>query len=89
MWDERLHQVARAKVRDMATRGYVQHSDPDGYGLNYVSRVAGFDVPAWYTDGIGGYNVEPLAAGQSTATAAMNAWLNSALHKEHVFANPG
>jgi|GEM_PF-2248400 len=88
VWDERLHIAARAKARDLAKRGYVDHVDLDGYGMNYVAKLAGYGVPTWYTGGIGGNNVESLAGGQDTPTEALNAWLGSPGHKSHVFANP-
>src|SRR5690348_4117044 len=40
-WNDTLAQVAEAKAADMATRKYVAHVDPDGYGLNYYINKAG------------------------------------------------
>lgn len=47
-WNDTLAQVAEAKALDMATRNYVSHVDPDGYGLNYFINKAGYKLnPRW------------------------------------------
>lgn len=47
-WNDTLAQVAEAKALDMATRKYVAHVDPDGYGLNYLINKAGYNLnPKW------------------------------------------
>lgn len=84
--DSTLAQVARAKAEDMAKRDYFGHIDPDGVGPNHKVRVAGYDLPTWYSTSIDGNNIESIAAGYTTPEAAWNAWLNSAGHRTHVLA---
>lgn len=49
-WSDTLAKVAEAKALDMATRDYVDHVDPDGYGLNYYIDKAGYKLnPRWLT----------------------------------------
>lgn len=49
-WNDTLAKVAEAKALDMATRNYVDHVDPDGYGLNYFINKAGYKLkPKWLT----------------------------------------
>jgi uncharacterized protein YkwD len=43
-WNDTLAKVAEAKALDMATRKYVNHVDPDGYGLNYKINEAGYKL---------------------------------------------
>lgn len=43
-WNDTLARVAEAKALDMATRKYVGHVDPDGYGLNYKINEAGYKL---------------------------------------------
>lgn len=45
-WNDTLARVAEAKALDMATRKYVGHVDPDGYGLNYYINKAGYQLNA-------------------------------------------
>ena len=45
-WNDTLAKVAEAKALDMATRKYVAHVDPDGYGLNYKINEAGYKLNA-------------------------------------------
>lgn len=50
VWNDTLAAVAEAKALDMATRNYVAHVDPDGYGLNYLINKAGYKLNAkWLT----------------------------------------
>lgn len=47
-WSDTLAKVAEAKALDMATRDYVDHVDPDGYGLNHYIDKAGYKLnPKW------------------------------------------
>lgn len=43
-WNDTLALVAEAKALDMATRNYVGHVDPDGYGLNHKINEAGYSL---------------------------------------------
>lgn len=43
-WNDTLAGVAESKALDMATRKYVAHVDPDGYGLNHYINEAGYKL---------------------------------------------
>lgn len=81
-----LNLVARAKALDLARRAYFSHVDPDGYGPNRAAQLAGYRLP----DGWGSANdtnyIESIGAGYANASAAFQAWLNSAGHRRHVLA---
>jgi uncharacterized protein YkwD len=84
--DPILAQVARARAVDMGTRNYFSHTNPDGYGPNYLVRQAGYVLPSWYGSADNANNIESIAAGYPTAAAAWAGWLNSAGHRTHVLA---
>lgn len=82
--DPILAQVARAKARDMALRGYFSHTTPDGEGPNLWVRNAGYQLPDWYGASASANNIESISAGYSTPEAAWNAWIESQGHRTHV-----
>ncbi len=84
--DATLSAVARAKAKDMATRGYFDHVTPDGIGANYAIRSAGYPLPLWYGTAKANNNVESLSAGYSSASSAWSALLNSDGHRTHLLA---
>ncbi|MCB9421504.1 MAG: hypothetical protein H6667_16995 [Ardenticatenaceae bacterium] len=84
--DPILAQVARERALDMGTRNYFSHTNPDGYGPNYLVRQAGYVLPTWYGAANDANNIESIAAGYTTASAAWTGWLNSAGHRAHVLA---
>lgn len=84
--DPTLAEVARARALDMGTRNYFSHTNPDGYGPNYLVRQAGYILPTWYGTANDANNIESIAAGYTTAAAAWTGWLNSAGHRAHVLA---
>jgi hypothetical protein len=84
--DPILAQVARERAVDMGTRDYFDHTNPDGFGPNYLVRQAGYGLPSWYGTANDANNIESIAAGYTTAAAAWAGWLNSAGHRTHLLA---
>jgi len=79
-----LAQVARERALDMGTRRYFSHTNPDGYGPNYLVRQAGYQLPSWWpTEPTENY-IESIAGGYPTPEAAWQAWLDSPGHQRHV-----
>jgi uncharacterized protein YkwD len=79
-----LAQVAYEKALDMGTRNYFGHTNPDGVGPNYLVEQAGYTLPSWYGHQLNSNNIESIAAGYNTPTAAWQAWKNSGGHRVHV-----
>lgn len=79
-----LAQVAREKARDMAVRNYFDHTNPDGFGPNYLVRQAGYRLPDWYGSNNNSNNIESIAAGYTTPEAVWEGWLTSSGHRAHV-----
>jgi uncharacterized protein YkwD len=79
-----LSQVARAKARDMALRGYFSHTNPDGIGPNQLVRQAGYKLPDWYGSAPNANNIESIGAGYTSAQEVWNGWLDSPAHRTHV-----
>ena len=79
-----LSTIARQRCADMAQRGYMSHTNPDGQGPNYLVRQAGYVLPAYYSQALDANNIESIAAGQATATQTWAAWLGSPAHRTHV-----
>ncbi len=84
--DPILTQVARARAQDMANRHYFDHVDPDGYGPNWKVQQAGYQLPSGWTNPVSLNYIESIAAGESSADATWNDWMNSPPHKEHLLA---
>ncbi|MCO5945384.1 CAP domain-containing protein [Mucilaginibacter flavidus] len=62
-WNDTLAKVAQAKAMDMATRGYFDHVDPDGNGMNIKIAEAGYSLlQSWTTPRSQNY-FESLGAG--------------------------
>lgn len=60
--DPLIENVARARAKDMADRGYFAHVNPDGNAANYLLKQAGYVLPTWWpTDRDLNY-VESIAA---------------------------
>lgn len=88
-----LRTAARGHSKDMATRNYFDHNNPEGKGPKDRIMAAG-----WL--GIG-YSGENIAAGNGTASATVGQWMKSPGHCENImdkdfkflgvgyFANPG
>ncbi|WP_327278769.1 CAP domain-containing protein [Streptomyces sp. NBC_00272] len=69
-----LAALASAFSKDMATRGFFDHTDPDGKTPWDRATNAG----------LGGLGGENIARGQGDAQAVMNAWMNSPDHKANI-----
>ncbi|MFD7627580.1 CAP domain-containing protein [Streptomyces sp. NPDC059851] len=69
-----LAALAGAFSKDMAVRGFFDHTDPDGNSPWDRAVNAGIS-------GLGGENI---ARGQGDARAVMNAWMNSPGHKANI-----
>jgi uncharacterized protein YkwD len=82
--DPILAQVARARARDMALRGYFGHTDPDGNGPNIHARNAGYPLPDWYGTAQDSNNIESIGGGYPGASDLWQGWLNSEAHRIHV-----
>lgn len=69
-----LAALAGAFSKDMAVRGFFDHTDPDG------------NTPWKRADnaGISGLGGENIARGQGDADAVMKAWMNSPGHKANI-----
>ena len=79
-----LGQVARARALDMGQKGYFSHTNPDGFGPNYLVVEAGYKLPSSWPNTPDENYIESIAAGYTTAEEAWNAWLNSDSHRTHV-----
>ena len=79
-----LARIARARAEDMATRGYLSHTNPDGFGANYLVRQAGYVLPTWYGTGNGDSNIESIAPGRATAQEAFTALVDDPPHRIHI-----
>lgn len=82
--DATLSAVARAKAADMANREYFAHTNPDGYGANYLVRQAGYSLPSYYSTAASGNNIESLGAGYSSVSSVWSGWMTSGPHKRHI-----
>lgn len=72
-----LATVAAAQARDMATRGYINSIDPEGYGPNYRVRQAGYPLPAYYNGTAIGNNIESIFAGYPSVDEVWAAAVNN------------
>lgn len=79
-----LAQVARQRAEDMAQRNYFSHTTPEGYGPNYLVTQAGYVLPSFYSSDLDANNIESIAAGNSTASATWQQWMNSPGHQTHL-----
>jgi uncharacterized protein YkwD len=79
-----LSQVARERAEDMAARSYFGHTNPDGDGPNRLVQEAGYVLPAFYSQGDAGNNIESIVAGYSNLSDAFDAWMDSSGHRAHL-----
>jgi uncharacterized protein YkwD len=79
-----LAQVARERAEDMAKRHYCGHTNPDGFGPNYLVRQAGYVLPWYYNAEPDANNIESVACGSSTAEATWQTWMSSSDHRDHL-----
>jgi uncharacterized protein YkwD len=64
-WSNELEQAAERKAIDMAKRGYFDHVDPEGFGMNYWIAKAGYKLPDEWLKKKGYNNFESIQAGLS------------------------
>lgn len=82
--DPILAQVARERAEDMRDRAYFSHTNPDGYGPNYLVRQAGYPLPDFYGNDPAANNIESIAGGYPTAADAFQGWMDSPGHRAHI-----
>lgn len=82
--DPTLAQVARQRAADMATRNYFSHTNPDGFGPNYLVQQAGYRLPSFYDQSLDGNNIESIQAGCPNASDAWSFLMNSTSHRRHL-----
>lgn len=83
IWDDCLASAALDRARDMATRRYFSHINPDGKWPNDIVREHGCPIPSNYP--VGGNSLESIEAGSSTAAAAFEVLGRSPAHAAHLF----
>ena len=79
-----LARVARERAEDMARRRYFGHTNPDGFGPNYLVRQAGYVLPSYYETAPDANNIESIAGGYATAEGAWQCWMGSTVHRTHL-----
>ncbi len=79
-----LARVARERAQDMVNRLYFSHTNPDGFGPNYLVTQAGYVLPVYYETGLTANNVESIAAGNPTAALTWAQWMGSPGHRTHL-----
>jgi len=79
-----LARVARERAEDMARRRYFGHTNPDGFGPNYLVRQAGYVLPSYYGTEPDANNIESIAGGYPTADATWQGWMGSSGHRDHL-----
>lgn len=84
--DPIIENLARARAKDMADRGYFAHVNPDGNAVNYLLRQAGYVLPTWWPTARDLNYCESIAAGYADAASTWTAWMNSPEHKSHLLA---
>ncbi|MDS1271205.1 CAP domain-containing protein [Lipingzhangella sp. LS1_29] len=72
--DDRLASAAQAHSEDMAERDYVAHVNPDDEEPAERAAQHGYHA----------YAAENVAAGQGSAQAVVNSWMNSSGHRENI-----
>jgi uncharacterized protein YkwD len=73
--DSRLATAARLHSRDMANRGYFDHTTPDGVTFDKRITNAGY---RWSSVG------ENIAKGQKDAASVMRSWMDSPGHRANI-----
>ncbi|MFC7762965.1 CAP domain-containing protein [Catellatospora bangladeshensis] len=72
--EPKLDKAARGHSADMAKRDYFSHETPEGVTPWDRARAAGYDTPS----------AENIAAGNATAKATFQQWMNSKGHKANI-----
>lgn len=74
-----LTDIARTRSNDMVSRGYFSHYSPEGTTFFNIMRNAGI---GWSNAGENLGNATP--AGYGSPSAFINAWMNSASHRDNM-----
>ncbi|MBI4768661.1 MAG: CAP domain-containing protein [Deltaproteobacteria bacterium] len=74
-WDERIAAVAQNHSRDMVSRNFNSHTNPDGKDPFDRLKEAGIDFSA---------AAEDITSGPKTGKEAYLIWLNSPSHRENM-----
>ena len=74
-----LTDIARTRCNDMVSRGYFSHYTPEGTTFFNIMRNAGI---GWSNAGENLGNATP--AGYGSPSAFINAWMNSASHRDNM-----
>lgn len=74
-----LTDIARTRCNDMVSRGYFSHYSPEGTTFFNIMRNAGI---GWSNAGENLGNATP--AGYGSPSAFINAWMNSASHRDNM-----
>lgn len=74
-----LTDIARTRSNDMVSRGYFSHYTPEGTTFFNIMRNAGI---GWSNAGENLGNAKP--AGYGSPSAFINAWMNSASHRDNM-----
>jgi hypothetical protein len=71
IWNDTLAKVAEAKALDMANRNYLDHVDPEGYGMNYYINKSKYSLdPEWLTTNSANF-FESIAGGAADGETAI------------------
>jgi uncharacterized protein YkwD len=70
-----LQRAAQGHSADMAANSYFSHDSQDGRSFSDRIRAAGYS---------GGAIAENIAAGQQSASAVMQSWMNSSGHRANI-----
>lgn len=73
-----LHCAARMHSADMLERDYFSHTSPEGTGPSQRMAAAGYAGRGW---------AENIAAGNATAAATLEQWMNSEGHCRNIMGN--
>lgn len=81
-----LERVARERALDMATRGYESHVNPDGFGPNYLVRLAGYPLSPSYSSVPSANSIEVMYFGYGVSATPnpenpWNWWMSSPIHR--------
>lgn len=75
MWNSRLAVASQRHAEDMVARDYFSHTSLDGREFTDRADDAGYE---------GSPRGENIAAGQGSAEAVMQSWMNSAGHRNNI-----
>ena len=80
-----LAQTAQEHCNDMANRNYFSHTNPEGYGPNYLARQNGYSLPSGYGQENNSNDIESLGAGFLSPEDALFTLINySPAHRAHL-----